>query len=1026
MRTLILHLSDFHIVGADDAVLKRASAIAVAARTLAQEGDLCFVVSTGDIAFAGTDAQYSHADPFLRAIAARMEGAFRADGPKNAVYHVIVPGNHDCDFAKTSGVRAVVVEAVTKGDVQPGDSAVVDACTEPQAQYFSFAATMTIEGRIEENPDYSSKLYFERIFTSVDGKTVRFLCLNTAWLSRLREAQGTLLFPAEAVRQRQSDALTIAVFHHPHNWLQANAGRALRKALDGSADLVLTGHEHDPGYVRQQRGSGARNTIVEGGVLQDSRDPNNSSFNVVVVDTDNARQLTKTFSWDGSRYAETLSERTADNSWLDFRPNQLRLPFEFAFNETHRKTLEDLGLIVSHPTIGVVTLPHVYVFPDLAESIASAIGQKSARVIWGKDVVRFFLGQKGRTLIVGDAESGKTSLAKMLTISLAEEGKVPVLLSGKEKIPAGDALLTFLEDKLVAQYDNPDRQAYRQLSAERRVVIVDDFDKVTTNRARKNQLLRQLESFAGSVLLIGHEVLIGATALPQGDAAMSNATYRIQQFGHARRNDLVEKWLLLRSDADADTTEFIRNLNTITRQLDEIIGKNFVPAYPPYVLSVLQAAEAATQVDVQASSSGYFYELFIKTQLARAGNAVQYDISMTYLAELAHSMFETRDTKPGQTKVRDWHQAYQSKYDQVLVFEETIAQLIEKRIVKRSNDEICFSYKYIYYYFVASYFRDHIHDAKVRTHVSDLSRNLHIEENANILLFLAHLSRDEFIVTEMVAAAGEFYRDETPATIDDDLAFLSDLEALAAEVTVYKDSDVVSERAAHLARLDQDADLSSDVEVWNDPMHPIVRLGAALKTLQILGQIAKSFPGSLEAAKKTEIVSVCLELGLRTLSWLYGNMRKNQSAFVQECIEIISRRYPHFERARLAERAQKVALSLTALASFGMVKRVSMAVGSPHLEETYKRLPDKNIASRRLIHLSIDLDHAGAFPMTRLREVAHHVEKMPMAKWVLNQLATQHIRLFETHYATKQQVCRELGITFEQLEAPEQPKLLKS
>jgi hypothetical protein len=63
--------------------------------------------------------------------------------------------------------------------------------------------------------------------------------------------------------------------------------------------------------------------------------------------------------------------------------------------------------------------------------------------------------------------------------------------------------------------------------------------------------------------------------------------------------------------------------------------------------------------------------------------------------------------------------------------------------------------------------------------------------------------------------------------------------------------------------------------------------------------------------------------------------------------------------------------------------------------------------------------------MAELREAAMGLRKKPMAGWVLRQLATQHIRLFQTSYTTKQRVCTELGITFEQLEASEQPKLLK-
>ena len=225
--------------------------------------------------------------------------------------------------------------------------------------------------------------------------------------------------------------------------------------------------------------------------------------------------------------------------------------------------------------------------------------------------------------------------------------------------------------------------------------------------------------------------------------------------------------------------------------------------------------------------------------------------------------------------------------------------------------------------------------------------------------------------------------------------------------------------------MDREGEATPDQFNLGDPSNPLVRLGTALKTLQILGQIAKNFPGSIQGDRKAEIVNACFDIGLRCLTWVYRSFAANQKELLQEYADTIGRAHPHYNRDEILDRSERVVHALTAMISYGMVKRVSMAVGSPHLERTYSKLPNPDVPARRLIHISIDLDQNGEFPIADLREAHRLLEKKALARLILCTLATQRIRLFETDYATKQKVCAELEITFEQLESPDQPKLLK-
>jgi len=99
--------------------------------------------------------------------------------------------------------------------------------------------------------------------------TVLLRGLNTAWLSQLHEAPGTLYFPPEAVHSDTNGAsLVITALHHPYNWFSPQNGRELRKRVEEFSDIVLTGHEHDFTVRAQRGGRGEVNTYLEGAALQ--------------------------------------------------------------------------------------------------------------------------------------------------------------------------------------------------------------------------------------------------------------------------------------------------------------------------------------------------------------------------------------------------------------------------------------------------------------------------------------------------------------------------------------------------------------------------------------------------------------------------------------------------------------------------------------------------------------------------------------------------------------------------------------
>ena len=135
-------------------------------------------------------------------------------------------------------------------------------------------------------------------------------------------------------------------------------------------------------------------------------------------------------------------------------------------------------------------------------------------------------------------------------------------------------------------------------------------------------------------------------------------------------------------------------------------------------------------------------------------------------------------------------------------------------------------------------------------------RSLHIEENANIVLFLAHLSKNPLIIDELITVADGIYKDDEPLSMGADLQQIED--ASLRKGTLYlPDSSPDESRKEILDELDAERDrdvcTSPDDDTSTEDDELLKSLNSALKTLQILGQLLKNFGGSLSGEKKIRI-----------------------------------------------------------------------------------------------------------------------------------------------------------------------------
>ena len=1020
MKLLIIHLSDTHLHSERNSVITKFPFVAKALQNEEVELAGVVVVVSGDIAFSGRTEEYKVAADCLSQLKNELSTKTKA----NDVRFVFVPGNHDCEFPRAGSARETIINALRKGINAPVDDGMVDLCCDVQRSFFTFRdAFPTGSPNRPVGP-----IYWEYIWNKGEIN-VLFRCYNTAWLSQLSEQQGSLFFPEKYLRSALSAApadYCVAVFHHPYNWLSAATHREFRGHIEKISDLVLTGHEHEPDHYQKYTFRGEANEYLEGAVFQEKDQPERSGFHVICVDLASQRQRVVSFFWQDGMYVPT----ELGSGWAPYKRAGRGGKRDFDLSDQFSKWVDDPGAAFAHPAKADLTLSDIFVFPNLKEfQIRAKHEFVYGSLVEGRDVLKA-LSPKRRVLIFGRQQAGKTTLAKVLFRDFYNKGITPVLLSGDDLSREHVELAKFeelVEQSFQNQYRNPLLPKFQQLDREKTLIIIDDYDQARLNAKGRLKLLHNVCSRYDRVFIFGDDVLQMeeiASAKASGEVLADFDQFEIMQFGCLLRNKLIEQWYSLGSEYVANPEELAKKTHQAETLITALIGKNYLPSYPIFVLTLIQARDSGTPPDTSVGTYGGLYEVLITQALAKKSKAGNLDLKMAYLSELAYWMFSNQKKRITEDDWMRFHGEYCAKFKIKPSREELKREFEESGLFEQIDTRYDFRHHYSYYYFVARYLRDNITQPEVRSIITSLCEKLYKDEHASIWLFLSHLTKDPFIVDVILTHARSTFSKLRPAAFDEDVKFLATLSK-SVEQIVLVDKDFGEIKEARLRRLDsaptapEEAD-DSEAET-NEALKFISQINLALRTLEVLGQIVKNFPGSLIGTHKFALVKECYELGLRTTSMLLGFFKDNADGIIEFLANHVQEKFPKIhKRDELENKIRSFLFWMIEGTCFGLVKRVSTAVGHSQLGETYAEvLQSMKTNAVALIDVSIQLDNLG-MPEDLIEDLSKRFGNNVFCDRLLRQLVVHHFYMFPTKEHTKQKVCAALKIPIRNLRGIDQ------
>lgn len=949
MKVALIHFSDFHISSQEDFIVTNVSKIAAACRPLTNLCEKICIIVTGDIIDRGNVAAYTYAETALRGLKSELLSEnFKAD-----IQYVIVPGNHD---NKYKCPQAIVRSALIKGikDSDRVDEELFPICLDPQTDYWKFYSKITEE---EQKPSVSSV----KDVQLDDTHRLKIVSYNTSVFLEANENDGFCLVPENTFINIEDETpnvqqIVITLFHHNPCWLDSQTERnnrvKFRSHISSSSHILLCGHEHNKASeLRTELESEDQVLYLEAESLQVG---DHHSFQIYMLDTEKWEQI------------EIQDVNEEDGELILSTPKTKLLPqktHSFEFVETWKQDLLNTGAPLSHPFKKDLNLRDIYVFPDL-QPLTDLSGDKVYMYTDAADLLEDLIS--GRVYILqGESQSGRTSLLKMYAMHMYEKGVYPLFLRGEEiqGVRIGGTLQQAYK-KQYARNAMSSYEKYTMLEKKKRILLIDNIDKSTLNVSAKNELYKTLLNTFEWIIVTSKDVIDIGTLIDQNNTESNFIQYHIEPFGYEKRNNLIDKWYRIGQNMSTFQSEAVADqIKIIFNQVTAILGKELMPAYPIFILPLIQTQQLIQEnnAPLQHTSYATLYEILLKGALNKS-NFVQGDFDgiIRFLSYVAYHMHQHKIRVFAEFASTSTPVGFYNEYDKYVTNynlregRETILAKLKPSFVREEENAVySFSYKYIYYYLVARYIAENLDTDEGKREVTELRDTLHKEESANILVFLAYLDKHKVLLDELQLATWLPFEDIPEATLRQDDVLFKKLQQLISSIKdniLQLNVDSKQERSRQLNEADRQSRQIKAAQQSGNAMvpteenfehDPILRdINNTYRITSIIGQVVKNQRDTVEHDTLISLIEDTYRANFRFINYIADMLSREKKEIIDGFIannpRAQSMKYSELER-RVGVLLQQLLLKLT----YGIFTHLSVSVGTGGIDKYYDEVASK-------------------------------------------------------------------------------------
>jgi len=1014
---LICHLSDIHFSSSNSILSKQIKLFDAIKNHTYDISHLLFIVS-GDIANTASENEYSIASDFFNSLKKKLIEY----NSKLNVSFIFSPGNHDCILDKNDiEVRAMLCEGVIN---KYSDSIIPDGVlsnlTSKQNNYLNFISPFCLNSLDEGN----SLMKSHKI--QVDGLSLTVNSFNSSWMSQRNETYGQLYFPLKNLPEvLVSDELVISVLHHNFPWFK-NA-RELKETVEKFSNIILTGHEHISTTEERKNFITSRVVHIEGGELQNHSNED-SSFHLIHINKKDKLIRNEKYSWNNELY-----NLESDSEWISIKKDKDISNNTLEVRKKFLEFLNDLDAPFKHPRKKDLNLSDIYIYPNLKKLTKDIKNKNFEKDIYNAKSI-FENKIEGNYLVIGDERIGKTTLSKILFKNAYNLKKTPIYIVGEDIKNTDSKTFDKLTQKNFLNQYNNEISIFDQCNMDDIIIIIDGIHKSSLNTEGKMKILSDINNKFKNIVIFSDEFFYLEEIVKGKQENLDFSkfeVYRMMEFGHELRHELISAWNSLGCEHNISECDLFNKNKKTKSLLDIIVGKNIVPSFPIFLLTSLQTFETDNKQVLEESSYSYYYEWLITQEISKISpQNDEIDSYYNFLTELAYFMFNKGEREISETEFSEFHIKFISYYDisfiqkRIFNIESIKSDLLKCKFIKENQGLISFKYNYLYYFFTARYLSKNIEEDSIRECIKKMCKNVHLEENANIIIFIVHHKNSTFIIKEIISNMKEVFSETTPTKLEDDITAINNLQKelqpdlIYEEDLDYKKNNLEKHQNSdsELYYKEKENELSS--EELDENINISNSLNTGFKYIEITGQILRNYHGSLSGVVKEELCSESYFLTLRALGFFLEILNESMNYLIKDIEEKIEIQ-KIVEKDKQSTFTKEFIFNLCGMVSTMLIKKMSNHIGNDKLLNTYvKILKSNDYNSFYLMDTSIKLDFFENPPISDIIFANKKFKHNNLSKFILRNLVKQYLYMFPVKHDIRQKLCSELEITLNTKKIP--------
>lgn len=995
-NALFLNISDIHVKNENkERIITKLESLIRYLNVLSIDNENIFILVSGDIAYSGLKEEYGYVYDYFEEIATK--------------YHLIMcPGNHDHDFTVYT---SIVRNQLLKAEVDSLDDGSIQLITEGMNAFYEFDESLTTFKPISFNK--LSKSYV----LELGKRKVGITTFNTAWCSQRHEKGGDMSFPTKYIIDPPQCDINITMLHHPLSWLEPNNHKQLRNILRERSNIVITGHEHVEDSLRIESESN-KCLMLEAMSFDDDWSEDNGFLTFKFEEND---VLIRNFKWQDKEFKEIKQVKQSEI----IKNNSISIN-NYIVKIDYLKSIKDIGVNFIHPDKDDLTLEDVFIYPNLKKIDGNS---KLDMKKFSSDSI--LSGERKKVILIGDEYCGKSTLLKKYFLDAAKKGYLPLSIDCSTVKRAGLEYDKILQRFLEGQYENLSLTEFIN-SAATKIALIDSFDLIRGDR-KSVELFLDKSARVFDIIIISVSDSFdfnGSELIGENYFDESFEKYEMLRLGYKLRYDLVHKWNSLKEECSIENKVLLAKNDLAFKTISRIIGRNYIPSTPFFLLTMLQSMENGNSLDVNASSYGYYYEYLITHSLGSASvRKEELDEFFNYVKELSSHYFTNNLQEETTDNLWDFNLKFCQEYGVRIDYETRISLLVKAKIMeKKDGGYYKFKYPYVYYFFIAKHLAETIRDEKTIEIINGLVSSLGKRRSMSILMFLTHHSRDESILDKVVEQAKKLFKDNSPTKLDLNIKFINDIVDALPKLNfqkqdrfqlrrAYEDRKDALEENNSVDKFDDDDCLNDRKEDEQAGTDLLKEMNLTFKSLEILGQLSRNYYGSLKVPQKKRLLGEAIDAPLRSLDFFIGYI-KDETDIVLDAIERrISEQNGekniNLTQLQLKEMAKHFLFQLVLGLSYTFLTKISSSIGSNNLQPVIDELCDAHDSnSGKILKLATMLELGNSISVEHLRTILQSLDKNPISDNLVKSIILNYLYMFERSDVEVQQICAVAEISY--------------